>query len=96
MYIICGGRLISKCSSENQGEIGCSKADNANAHSNALVAKYGDMVSILQMFTKAERMANWKLHIQTVQDMLPYFAASRHSLYAKAAYVYLQIMLRLP
>ncbi len=41
-------------------------------------------------------MANRKLHLQTVQDMLPYFAASGHSLYAKSAYVYLQIMLRLP
>ena len=57
---------------------------------------YLDMVSILQRFIKAERMANWKLHLQTVQDMLPYFAASGHSLYAKSAYVYLQIMLRLP
>ena len=41
-------------------------------------------------------MANWKLHLQTVQDMLPYFAASSHSLYATSAYAYLQIMLRLP
>ena len=41
-------------------------------------------------------MANWKLHLQTVQDMLPYFAASGHSLYATSAYVYLQIMLILP
>ena len=57
---------------------------------------YLDMVSILQRFIKAERMANWKLHLQTVQDMLPYFAASGHSLYAKSLYVYLQIMLRLP
>ena len=58
--------------------------------------QYLDMVSILQRFIKAERMANWKLHLQTVQDILPYFAASGHSLYAKSAYVYLQIMLRLP
>ena len=58
--------------------------------------QYMDMVSILQSFLKAQRMANWKLHLQTVQDMLPYFAASGHSLYAKSAYVYLQIMLRLP
>ena len=28
--------------------------------------------------------------------MLPYFAASGHSRYAKSAYVYLQIVLRLP
>ena len=53
-----------------------------------------DMVSILQRFIKAERMANWKL--QTVQYMLSYFAASGYSLYSKSAYVYLQIMLRLP
>ena len=58
--------------------------------------QYLDMVSILQRFIKAERMANWKLHLQTEQDVLPYFAASGHSLYAKSAYVYLQIMLRLP
>ena len=58
--------------------------------------QYLDMVSMLQRFIKAERMANWKLHIQTVQDMLPYFAASGHSLYAKSLYVYLQIMLHLP
>ena len=58
--------------------------------------QYLDMISILQRFIKAERMANWKLHLQTVQDMLPYFAASGHSLYAKSVYVYLQIMLRLP
>ena len=38
-------------------------------------------------------MANWKLHLQTVQGMLP---ESGHSLYAKYAYVYLRIMLRLP
>ena len=38
-------------------------------------------------------MANWKLHLQTVQGMLP---ESGQSLYAKSAYVYLQIMLHLP
>ena len=59
--------------------------------------QYLDMVYILQRFIKAERMANWKLHLQTVQAMLlPYFAASGNSLYAKSAYVYLQIKLRLP
>ena len=58
--------------------------------------QYLDMVSILQRFIKAEQMTNWKLHLQTAQDMLPYFASSGHSLYSKSAYVYLQIMLRLP
>ena len=58
--------------------------------------QYLDMVSILQRFIKAEWMANWKLHLQTVQYMLKYFVAYGHSLYAKSAYIYLQIMLRLP
>ena len=51
--------------------------------------QYLDMVSILQRFINAERMANWKLHLQPVQDMLPYFAASGHLLYTKSAYVYM-------
>ena len=58
--------------------------------------QYLDMVSILQRFITTERMANWKLHLQIVQDMLPYFAASGNSIYAKSAYVYLSIMLCLP
>ena len=58
--------------------------------------QYLDMVSTLQRFIKAERMSNWKLYLQTVHYMLRYFAASGHSLYAKSAYVYLQIMLRPP
>ncbi|PIK60573.1 hypothetical protein BSL78_02509 [Apostichopus japonicus] len=58
--------------------------------------QYMDMVNILQRFLKAERTGNWGLHLQTVHDMLPYFAASGHALYAKCAYVYLQTMLNLP
>ena len=54
------------------------------------------LVSTLQRFIEAERMSNWKLQLQTVHYMLPYFAASGHSRYAESAYVYLQIMLRLP
>ena len=38
---VYGERLLSRCSSENQREIGWSKADNDNAHSNAMVAISG-------------------------------------------------------
>ena len=55
-----------------------------------------DMINILQRFLKAERTRHWQLHLQNVRDMLPYFATSGHSLYAKSAYVYLQTMLSLP
>ena len=58
--------------------------------------QYMDMIDILRMFLKAERTGNWELHLQAVHDMLPYFAASGHSLYAKSAYIYLQLMHDLP
>ena len=61
-----------------------------------LWVQYLNMVDILRRFLKAERTGNWKLHLQSVQEMLPYFAASGHTLYAKSAYVYLQMMLNLP
>ena len=87
--------MLGGCSSENQGKLDDLK-QTMTTRTAMLWLQYLDMVSILQRFIKAERMANWKLHLRTVQDMLPYFAASGHSLYAKSAHVYPQIMLRLP
>jgi len=53
------------------------------------------MIDILRTFIKAERTANWELHLQTVSEMLPYLAASGHSLYVKCAHLYLQSMINL-
>ena len=50
------------------------------------------MIDILLSFIKAERTGNWTLHLQALSDMLPYFAASGHNLYAKTVYLYLQFM----
>ena len=58
--------------------------------------QYLDMVDILCRFLKAERTGNWSLHLQSIREMLPFFAASGHTLHAKSAYVYLQTMLKLP
>ncbi len=55
-----------------------------------------EMVNIPRQFLKAERTGNWQLHLKSVREMLPYFAASGPTLYAKSAYIYLQMMLRLP
>ena len=54
--------------------------------------EYMKMVDLLRKFIKAERTGNWKLHLQSVEEMLPYFAACGHNLYAKSAYIYLQFM----
>jgi len=53
------------------------------------------MVDILRMFIKAKRTGNWDLHLQTVYNMLPSFAAAGHNLYTQSAYLYLQMMERL-
>lgn len=54
--------------------------------------QYLDMIKILKQFIKAERTGDWNLHLASVRQMLPYFAASGHNLYAKSAYLYLQKM----
>ena len=49
---------------------------------------YLDMIDLMCTFIKAERTGNWLLHLKTLSEMLPYFAASGHYLYAKSAYCY--------
>ena len=58
--------------------------------------QYMNMIDILRNFIKAERTGNWRLYLQCVQDMLPYFAASVHRQYAKSAYVCLKMIITLP
>lgn len=54
--------------------------------------QYLDMVKLLQTFIKAERSGNWQLHLRTMQDMLPYLAATGHNNYTKSVQLYLQDM----
>jgi len=63
-----------------------------NQRTAVLLIQYMHMVDILRTFIRAERTGNWKLHLQAVHDMLPYFAAAGHNPYAKSAYLYLQLM----
>ncbi len=64
------------------------KKEGQLSHTALLWLQYMTMIDILRMFLKAERTGN----LQAVHDMLPYFAASGHTLYAKSAYLYLQMM----
>ncbi len=57
-----------------------------------LWVQYMTMIYILRMLLKAKRTGNCVLHLQAVHDMLPYMTASEHTLYAKSAYLYLQMM----
>lgn len=57
--------------------------------------QYMDFVALLRQFIQAERTGNWELHLQSLREMLPIFAAAGHNLYAKSVYIYLQQMLQL-
>lgn len=50
------------------------------------------MVEIFRRFIRAERLGNWQLHLQAVQEMLPYLAASGHNHYTKSLTLYLRDM----
>ena len=63
-----------------------------NQRTATLWIQYMNMVDTLRTFMKAERTGNWNLHLQTVREMLPYFAAAGHNKYVKSAYLYLQLM----
>ena len=58
----------------------------------ALWIQYLEMVDILRSFIRAERTANWELHLKALTRMLPYLAASGHNLYVKCGRLYLQSM----
>ena len=57
--------------------------------------QYMEMIQILQQFIKAERTGNWKLHLSSLRNMLPFLAAAGHNNYTKSAYLYLQNMSKL-
>ena len=50
------------------------------------------MNDILKQFIRSERLGNWKLHLSSLSQMLPYFAACGHNNYAKSVWLYLQQM----
>ena len=62
----------------------------------SLWIQYLNTIRILRKFFRAERLGNWDLHLEAVSEMLPYLAASGHSLYAKSAIIYFSSMANLP
>ena len=54
--------------------------------------EYHKLVTKIKTFIRAERLNNWDLHLATVADMLPTFAAARHAQYAKGGRLCLQMV----
>lgn len=67
----------------------------SNGPTAKLWVQYFRMISLLKCFIQAESMVDWQLHLETMQQMLPYFHACGHSLYAKSSHLYLQDMFAL-
>ena len=66
------------------------------SHTAKLWVQYIEYMETLKLFIRAERTANWNLHLIAVERMLNVFAATGHVHYAKSARFYLQMMLELP
>ena len=62
------------------------KDELASSKTAQLWFQYLDMIDIVCNFIEAERTGNWALHLKSLSDMLPYFAASGNHLYAKSGY----------
>ena len=58
--------------------------------------KYMEMISILLMFTRAQRDGDWELYLSSFRKMIPYFFLYDHQNYARWSVVYLAQMMQLP
>ena len=54
------------------------------------------MIELLRNLIHADREGNWMLHMHTVQQLLPFFAAFDSTNYLRWCAVYLEDMRRLP
>ena len=61
-----------------------------SSRTGSLWVQYMGMEDFLRKYIRAERTGNLELHLQTIQNMLPYLAASGHNLYTKCSRVYLK------
>ena len=57
------------------------KKELANHPTARLWLQYMDMVALLRQFIEAERTGNWEVHLQSLRDMLPFYAVAGHNLY---------------
>ena len=92
VHAIEQNHIVSKIQDDVRGE----EKKLASAKTASLWLQYMEMIDLLRKFLKAERLGKWDLHLQSLYDMLPYFAASGHRLYLKSVHIYLQKMAKLP
>lgn len=55
-----------------------------NGPTSKLWIQYFRMSTLIKLFIQAERMGDWKLHLDTVNKVLPFFHSAGHLFYAKS------------
>lgn len=57
-----------------------------------LYIKAVDIVHLMHLFLRPERLGDWELHLHAIQKKLSHFHAAGHLAYAKSAHLYVQQM----
>ena len=68
------------------------KVLTSNSRTAALWSTYHKIISLVKDFIRSERLHDFDLHLATVANMLPIFAAAGRGQYAKGLRLYLELM----
>jgi len=90
-YIDCDDKSIVRIREKLEDE----KVRIAQNPTGSLWVQYMSMVDLLRSLLKSQRTGQFMLYLRTLQKMLPFYAATGHSNYAKSGYIYIQDMLDL-
>ena len=82
--------------SKTLANMSCEERNLSSTETASLWFQYMQMVDLLRKFIKTERLGDWDIHLQSLYEMLPFFAASGHRFYLKSVHIYLQRMAILP
>ena len=80
---------------EVSNQLGTHRKRLCGSRTAALWLQYMHMIDIMRKSIKAERTGNFKMHLESVKDMLPFLAAAGPNHYTKSSWLYLQQMLDL-
>ena len=87
---------LSGCVEDIRQELKSIRENTKDEPSTQLWLSYLEMAAILLRFIRAERTRNWSLHRDTLEEMIPWFAAYDRVNYVRWGMVYLFQMRQLP
>ena len=77
-------------------KMGEAKSNHAEKSRTAsLWFQYQDIIAVIRQLITADRIGDWELHLEAIQQALPIFAVTGHFNYTKSANLYLQSIMNL-